>query len=76
MNILCALIGVNNLEVLRVSHDRILIRDAIAPKHVPGLSRGVQRFQTGIALQQRNEWRCQLALVPEATGLQTSLQPE
>ena len=76
MNILCALIGVNNLEVLRMTHDRILIRDAIAPKHVSSLSRGVQRFQTGIAFQQRNERRCQFALVPEAAGLQTPLQPE
>ena len=76
MDILCALIGVNNLEVLRMSHDRVLIRNAIASKHVSRLSRRVQRFQTGISFQQRNERRCQFALVPEAAGLQASLQPE
>ena len=45
MDILCALIGVNNLEVLRVSHDRILIRNAIASKHISSLSRRIQCFQ-------------------------------
>ena len=49
------LIGVDHFEVRHVTHDRVVIRDAVAPEHVPGAAGNIQRLAAGIALDQADE---------------------
>ena len=50
-----ALIGVDHFQVHHVTHNRVVIRDSIAAKHVARAAGDIQCLAAGIALDQANE---------------------
>lgn len=54
MDIVRAFVRVDGLEVHDVADDVVLVADAVASEHVPGLPRNVQRLPARVALDERD----------------------
>src|SRR6516162_2774172 len=76
MHIVCALVGVDGLQVGDVAHDVILDLDAVAAVHVACRPRDIERLAAVVALDDGYDLGCRLAIIEQASGAQGTLQPE
>ena len=76
MHVMRAFIGVDRLEVLRVTHHMIAAGDAIGAVDVAGEPRNVEGLARIVAFDDGDHFRRQLALVHQAPDPQRGLQPQ
>src|SRR5260221_11409343 len=74
VDVVRALVGVDDLEVDHVADDAEFVRDAVAAEHVARHARDVERLAAGIALHDRGDFHRGRAVVLHATEAQAALQ--
>ena len=67
VNIMGAFIGIHHFQVHHMAHDRVLVGNAVGPKHIPCLPGDVQSLTAGIALDQGNQLRRDLSGIHQLT---------
>ena len=74
MYIVRTLIGIDHFQVRHMTHDRVVIRDAITPEHVPSAAGNIQRLAAGIAFDETDEIGLDLACRQHFARLEAALQ--
>jgi len=72
MDVVCAFVRVDGLEVHDVPDDVVLVADAVAAQHVAALAGDVQRLAARVALQQGDHLGRGFPLILEASDLQAA----
>src|SRR5690606_27028297 len=76
VDVVGALIGIDRLQVHDMTDDMVFIRYAVAAVHVARHAGDVQGLAAGVALDQRDRLRGELALILQAPGLQASQEAD
>ena len=55
MDVMRTFVGIHHFKVRHVTHNRVVIRDAVAAEHVPSTAGNIQRLTAGIPLDEADE---------------------
>lgn len=74
MDVVCALVGIDRLQVHHMPNDVVLIADTIPTEHIPTLSGNSESLSTVVALDERNHFRGDFIGILETADLETGLE--
>ncbi len=76
MNVMCALVGIDRLQVDHMTDDVEFQADTVSAMHIAGVTRNLQRLATVVAFDNRNHFRRRIGFVHQAPDPQASLQTQ